>query len=669
MYRGILDSGWVQIEPLTVLVGKNESGKTSLLKALHKFNPFGDEPFSIEAEWPRGHRQERRDDLPVCTVRFSLTPEESAEFAEKTGEQCRSEYVDITRDYAGRLETIFPGSNLSGKVHPHPVEDVCRSLPQLTQPIGAPFAQKANEFLSELRRLVAEGRYSQLEALHSRHVTELGNPTIRLNQNPQQQNEQQFFSSYSVLLGQVAAKTKEFASPRLTAHDFVVSRLPTFIYMSDYRSFEGAALLDQVQQRKQQNTLTEVDNTFLTILDLSGLELASLVSQGNAPNQKELRQYDLDDGAATLTQMIADRWKQRKYEVQFRADGQFFFTFVKDALDRALIRLEERSKGFQWFFSFDLLFMHETQGTFKDSVILLDEPGLHLHPDAQKDLLVRLADYAAGNTLIYSTHLPFMIDLRHPERIRALSESDHGIVVSDNLYEAQPEGRFTVQAALGMSWASAHLGSPRNLVVEGVEDYWYLTSLSNLLARSELEHLPEDLYVTAAWGASEAAYLATFMVGQKLDVVALFDTDKAGDDARNKLIKSWVARYRESRIAALSLGEIAESPKSEFLIEDIFPDDFYLSIIQDVYERQLRAPGPNNLKLVGSGPLVKRVERAMEGLDIKFNKGSVAKVLKARLDRMKTAEELPKLTRETAIKIMRGIAVALDALESRAAGN
>jgi len=59
----------------------------------------------------------------------------------------------------------------------------------------------------------------------------------------------------------------------------------------------------------------------------------------------------------------------------------------------------------------------------------------------------------------------------------------------------------------------------------------------------------------------------------------------------------------------------------------------------------------------------------MEGLDIKFNKGSVAKVLKARLDRMKTAEELPKHTRETAIKIMRGIAVALDALESRAAGN
>ena len=40
MYKGIIDSGWVKVNPLTVLVGKNESGKTLLLRALHKFNPY-----------------------------------------------------------------------------------------------------------------------------------------------------------------------------------------------------------------------------------------------------------------------------------------------------------------------------------------------------------------------------------------------------------------------------------------------------------------------------------------------------------------------------------------------------------------------------------------------------------------------------------------------------
>ena len=37
MYRPILDSRWVDVDDITVVVGKNESGKTALLKALHKF--------------------------------------------------------------------------------------------------------------------------------------------------------------------------------------------------------------------------------------------------------------------------------------------------------------------------------------------------------------------------------------------------------------------------------------------------------------------------------------------------------------------------------------------------------------------------------------------------------------------------------------------------------
>lgn len=40
MYKCILDSGWIEVSPLTVLIGKNESGKTSLLNALYRFNPF-----------------------------------------------------------------------------------------------------------------------------------------------------------------------------------------------------------------------------------------------------------------------------------------------------------------------------------------------------------------------------------------------------------------------------------------------------------------------------------------------------------------------------------------------------------------------------------------------------------------------------------------------------
>jgi hypothetical protein len=73
MYKGILDSGWVEAVPLTVIVGKNEAGKTSLLRALHKLNPKSPMPYDINREWPRGHRDMKSKDQVVCTARFALS--------------------------------------------------------------------------------------------------------------------------------------------------------------------------------------------------------------------------------------------------------------------------------------------------------------------------------------------------------------------------------------------------------------------------------------------------------------------------------------------------------------------------------------------------------------------------------------------------------------------
>jgi hypothetical protein len=44
-----------------------------------------------------------------------------------------------------------------------------------------------------------------------------------------------------------------------------------FVYMDDYRSFQGSILLDQLNQRKNQNQLTDQDRTVLMLMELSGL--------------------------------------------------------------------------------------------------------------------------------------------------------------------------------------------------------------------------------------------------------------------------------------------------------------------------------------------------------------------------------------------------------------
>ncbi len=660
MYKGILDSEWVEVNPLTVLVGKNESGKTSLLKALHKLNPYlpelndiEPELYSIATEWPRARRRERKETQEVCTAKFQLSAQEKADLAQITERETFPDTVEVSRNYAGQLVINFEDEIFSDKPDPNDVDNACSVLPQVQSDFGDPFKQRANECLSETRRFAHEGRFTDLRGLTQRHQASLQEALS--SSEPPQQIENNFISAYIAGLAKLVQTLEPLPTIQSKVHKYVTDHLPTFIYMDDYRVFRGTAQLDEIKSHQDSNSLTEEDKTFLTILNLSGLDLNNLVQLGQGDEESvEQRQLNLDDGAATLTKTISNRLRQRNYAVEYRADGQRFLTFVRDDHDPALIRLEERSKGFQWFFAFDLMFMHESEETFEGCVILLDEPGLHLHPEAQKDLLLRLEEYAKGNKLLYTTHLPFMIDLNHPDRIRVLKETDNGIVVTTDLVESPPEAKFVLQAALGIDASQSLLIADRNLVVEGVHDYYILAGLSNWLRRIEEEGLPEDVRITPGTSASEAVHVATLMIGQRLNVVALFDSDDEGRRAKDKLVKKWLTQYTESHTEAILLGD-AIGASGNFELEDLFTEDFMKEIIKETYSKELAYAGVDDFTLQGEGVIWKRIESFLKEKDITANKGSIAKQLRNKLSDMQEASELPDETKEKAIKLFKKI--------------
>ncbi len=54
-YRNVEDSAEIRLlDGLTCIVGENQSGKTALLRAVHKFNPHKAEPYDMRREWARG---------------------------------------------------------------------------------------------------------------------------------------------------------------------------------------------------------------------------------------------------------------------------------------------------------------------------------------------------------------------------------------------------------------------------------------------------------------------------------------------------------------------------------------------------------------------------------------------------------------------------------------
>ncbi len=652
MYKCVYDSGWIEIDPLTVIIGKNESGKTSLLNGLYRFNPFKPENYNIEKEWPRSKRKERDENQVICSARFELAQEEIEELGILAGQNITESTVEVTRNYSGKLEVLFPPGLFPDKHNPRDVDEICNTIPGIQEPVSDLFREKAQEYIEELREFAYDGRFSEIVKMFNAKVGELrAAATKEAPGSPESKNEEAFIYNYASQISVISRKLSETPTVLEKAHEFVLKHLPTFIYMSDYQIFSGSADLQKVKQDKDRDQLNEEEKTLLTIIELAGLNLEDEIAKENSV-QKDQRQYDLDDASIAFTKLIAERWKQRRYEVQFRSDGHMFYTFVKDERDQSLIRLEERSKGFQWFFSFDLMFMNESKGTFRNCVLLLDEPGLHLHPDAQQDLVRRMEEYSKNNILIYTTHLPMMLDLDKPESVRILREEGSGTVVSEDFIRCKPEDKLVLDAALKINASNCFRVADQNLLLPSIDDYRIFSEITRLMLRSGEPSLPEDLYLVPAANPAEAVHIAAIMMGRKLEVLIILPSDAAGNTIKSNYIRNWLPRYGMNRVNLMTLAECAGAGEREFAVEDLFSIDYYLAKVKQVYKRQLAIAGCEEINLTDAGSLAKRVAGALEKYEIKFDKSLVIKAIRSELSRMPNSAELPEMTREMSRKLI-----------------
>ncbi|OPZ80986.1 MAG: hypothetical protein BWY76_03178 [bacterium ADurb.Bin429] len=343
--------------------------------------------------------------------------------------------------------------------------------------------------------------------------------------------------------------------------------------MDDYQIFRGSAQLDQVKSRRDAGRLTDEDGTFLKLLALAGLDLDAEVRKAQQPD-RERRMMDLNDAAQTLTEKMAPRWTQKRCAIQFQADGQHFVTFVRDQETGVMVPLEDRSRGFQWFFSFDMNFMYETGECFRNAVLLLDEPGLHLHAAAQRDLLARFREYAQRNQLVYTTNLPFMLDYARPETIYIAEEcGQDGTRFHRDWARGDHAARLTLQAALGLSLSQELFTDEYTLIVEDVADYWLLAAFSTLLRAAGREALDERLVITPAGGISTMALIGPLLASEHRRV-AMLRNGEEGEAAAHP----WMVDERFVLTVGQALG--ADAPCS---LEDVFPPAYYAEQVQAAY--------------------------------------------------------------------------------------
>ena len=163
-------------------------------------------------------------------------------------------------------------------------------------------------------------------------------------------------------------------------------------------------------------------------------------------------------------------------------EGWVLRTRIQNTRHGATINLDDRSAGFVWLFSFVIWFNQVRSNIGENLVLLLDDPGLSLHANAQKDLLRYFEERLAPEyQIIYTTHSPFMIDATKLSRAQTVenvyieagqsgpgsAEMDLGTKVGDHELSTNLDTLFPLQAALAYEISRSLISSKPTVLVEG----------------------------------------------------------------------------------------------------------------------------------------------------------------------------------------------------------
>lgn len=425
------------------------------------------------------------------------------------------------------------------------------------------------------------------------------------------------------------------------AEQWVLERMPVFIYLDEYPELDGHQNIAEFLQRQQQGNLKEADQNFKKMCKVAGLDPEVLQKHLNN-NEQEIRNQLANRASSVVTSEIRKLWKDRPLKVRFNLDSHYFDTFVSDpnAIYDVEVNLNERSRGFKWFFSFYITFAADTKGgNAENAILLLDEPGLYLHAKSQTDLLTHFENDFA-NQIIYTTHSPFMVPTHQLDSVRTVNIAEDVGTTVTNDPTGDARTLFPLQAALGYDLAQSLFIGPNNLVVEGVTDYWILSSVSDYLAENGREALRSDITITPAGGAQKVSYMVALLTSEQLNVLLLLDEEEKARTTKDDLVKAKL--IREKNVIFVSEAFEKNQPK-EADIEDLIDADIYELLVQESYSNELEG---KKLSLNQKIPrIMKRIDTGLKNIGIDLHKTRPTRLLLKKM-----AHDPASIMPETTIK-------------------
>ena len=595
-FRCIHDSGEIKVGDLAAFVGRNESGKTTILQGLILLNK--DENVS-DLDLCDEMSEELKNEINIADGDFDLTINETQMIKDKFPNIPEIKKLRIFRtNKKQKTQYDFGPIKISNEEN-----KALNSWENFTENILNFVETIPNHIRIRLDTTFFEGSLPESREIFDSQMREFGNAIHVLASE-----EPQIISEWEKVSENVDAAFDKMlvGTTELTAlENFIEEYLhPRFVYFSDYKKIYGNINLNEyVKESKGHRTegiefVEEFDKaeTVRNLFYLAELDIEGLEEFHNSPSK--LIKY-LNTASNRLTTRLNPAWKGDPIHVDLRYNpGNILSVVISDVHKDGTVTntglLNRRAEGFKWTFSFIVNFAAETQrAELKEAILLLDEPARNLHPTQQRGISDLLKNLAGSNQVLYATHSPFMIFDYTPGNLLVveLDKRKHLSKIYYDYWNASDETLtpilYGLSRGLVESIVDREIGSNSRpvIIVETMSDAMYLNAFDKFLEDPNISMNP--LNVVAAYSKNSVLPLAIFYRDHGYKTFILLDNSE-----ESKHISTQLTANDFSQVQTIFFESGGKQIQS---IEDYLHIEDYLYAVNQTYEIMLRREGFSNL--------------------------------------------------------------------------
>ncbi|ODS89580.1 MAG: hypothetical protein ABS45_16660 [Comamonas sp. SCN 65-56] len=241
----------------------------------------------------------------------------------------------------------------------------------------------------------------------------------------------------------------------------------------------------------------------------------------------------LDRVGQRTTQHVKKIWSELNgIDILLEPNGDHIDISVRDSKNR--YAFSKRSDGFKRFITFLLMISAKARtGGLKNSLLLMDEPDIGLHPSGAQYLRDELFEISSSSYVVYSTHSIFMIDRNDVSRHLLVRKDDEITTVrgadSSNILDEE-----VLYEALGYSVFQSLRAE--NFVFEGWKDKrLFRVAVDNLPGRyKSLGRIFKDVGLCHLQGVKDAGRVSAILEVGARSYLIVSDSDQAAVQAQAK---------------------------------------------------------------------------------------------------------------------------------------